>query len=161
TMLENIDLSKEVSKDEYKKAKADADLKLAELQREVKALGIPVIIVFEGWSAAGKGTLINELILPLDPRGFNVYSIRPPSEEEQAHPFLWRFWQRIPMSGRFAIFDRSWNRRVVAERVEGGVKGKQLQQGFEDVKSFERQLAVEGYVIIKFFLHISKGEQKK
>src|SRR3954454_23986796 len=102
-MLENIDLTRKLDKAEFKRMKDEADLKLADLQREVKALGIPVIIVFEGWSAAGKGTLINELILPLDPRGFNVYSIRPPSEEEQAHPFLWRFWQRIPMSGRFAI----------------------------------------------------------
>ena len=90
-MLKNIDLSREVAKAEYKRLKGDADLKLAELQRQVKALGIPVIIVFEGWSASGKGTLINRLILPLDPRGFTVYSASGPTEEERFYPFLWQF----------------------------------------------------------------------
>src|SRR5260221_8380566 len=90
-MLTNVDLSREVAKAEYKRLKADADLKLADLQRQVKALGIPVIVVFEGWSASGKGTLINELILPLDPRGFTVHSASGPTEEEAFYPFLWRF----------------------------------------------------------------------
>src|SRR5438132_1696197 len=78
-MLKNIDLTREIPKAEYKGLKAEADLKLAALQRQAKALGIPIIVVFEGWSAAGKGTLINELILPLDPRGFSVYSARGPT----------------------------------------------------------------------------------
>lgn len=159
-MLENIDLDREVSKTDYKKAKDELDLQIADLQRRTKALGIPVVILFEGWSAAGKGTLINELILPLDPRGFNVYSTRMPTEEEAFHPFLWRFWKRLPTRGRTAIFDRSWNRRIVADRVEGEVKGKQLTQAYEDIRSFERQLTSEGTVIIKFFLHISLKEQK-
>src|SRR5205823_2536665 len=115
-MLENIDLSRKVDKADYKRLKDEADLKLAALQRQAKALHVPVLIVFDGWSAAGKGTLINQLILPLDPRGFNVYSHRGPTEEEQFHPFLWRFWQLTPTKGRIAIFDRSWNRRVVADR---------------------------------------------
>ena len=75
SMLKNIDLTREVPKADYKTLKGEADLKLAALQRQCKALGIPIIVVFEGWSAAGKGTLINEMILPLDPRGFSVYSI--------------------------------------------------------------------------------------
>jgi polyphosphate kinase 2 (PPK2 family) len=160
-MLKNIDLSREVAKAEYKRLKGDADLKLAALQRQVKALGIPVVVVFEGWSAAGKGTLINELILPLDPRGFTVHSASRPTEEEAFYPFLWRFWKRTPTRGRLAIFDRSWNRRVVTDRVEGQVKGKRLRQAFEDIRSFERQLADEGVVIAKCFLHISKKEQKR
>src|SRR5258708_3923695 len=160
-MLKNVDLSREVAKAEYKRLKGDADLKLADLQRQVKTLGIPVIFVFEGWSASGKGTLINELILPLDPRGFSVYSASGPTEEEAFYPFLWRFWKRTPTRGRLAIFDRSWNRRVVTDRVEGQVKGKQLRQAFEDIRSFERQLADDGVVIVKCFLHISKQEQKR
>src|SRR5260221_14523765 len=160
-MLKNIDLSREVAKAEYKRLKGDADLKLAALQRQGKALGIPVVVVFEGWSAAGKGTLINELILPLDPRGFTVRRPSGPTEEEAFYPFLWRFWKRTPTRGRLAIFDRSWNRRVVTDRVEGQVKGKRLRQAFEDIRSFERQLADEGVVIVKCFLHISKKEQKR
>jgi polyphosphate:AMP phosphotransferase len=160
-MLKNVDLSREIAKAQYKRLKADADLKLADLHRQVKALGIPVIIVFEGWSASGKGTLINQLILPLDPRGFTVYSASGPTEEERFYPFLWQFWKQTPTRGRLAIFDRSWNRRVVTGRVEGQVKGKQLRQAFEDIRSFERQLTDDGVVIVKCFLHISKHEQKR
>jgi polyphosphate:AMP phosphotransferase len=160
-MLKNIDLTREVPKAEYKRLKAEADLKLAALQRQSKALGIPIVVVFEGWSAAGKGTLINEMILPLDPRGFSVYSTRDPTEEDKFYPFLWRFWKRTPTRGRLAIFDRSWNRRVVADRVAGLMKGEQLRQAFDDIRSFERQLSDEGVVIVKFFLHISKSEQKR
>src|SRR6516164_2320816 len=158
-MLKNIDLSREVAKEEYKKLKGEADLKLAALQRQAKILGIPVIVVFDGWSASGKGTLINELILTLDPRGFTVYSARRPTEEEAFYPFLWRFWKRTPTRGRLAIFDRSWNRRVIADRIEKALKGQRLRQAFEDIRSFERQLTDEGMVIVKFFLHISKTEQ--
>ena len=160
-MLKNIDLTREVAKPEYKRLKAEADLKLAALQRQSKALGIPIIVVFEGWSAAGKGTLINEMILPLDPRGFSVYSTRDPTEEDTFYPFLWRFWKRTPTRGRLAIFDRSWNRRVVADRVAGLMKGESLRQAFDDIRSFERQLSDEGVVIVKCFLHISKSEQRR
>ncbi len=160
-MLENIDLKRKVSKKEYKEIKKDLDLKLAALQRRVKELRFPVIIVFQGWGAAGKGTLINELILPLDPRGFTVYSTLPPNEEERLRPFLWRFWNRTPPRGRLAIFDRSWYQRVLRDRISGEVKGSDLKETFRDIRSFERQLADDSYVIIKFFLHISHREQKK
>lgn len=160
-MLKDIDLSREVAKEEYQRLKGEADLKLAALQRQAKILGIPVIVVFEGWSASGKGTLINEMILPLDPRGFTVYSARGPTEEEAFYPFLWRFWKRTPTRGRLAIFDRSWNRRVVRDRVEGRVTGRGLRQAFEDICAFERQLSDDGVVIVKCFLHISKKEQKR
>ena len=160
-MLQNIDLSRTIDKASFKAQKTEADLKLGELQRTVKSLGIPTIILFEGWSASGKGTLINELILPLDPRGFTVYSTRTPTEEEAFYPFLWRFWKRTPTRGRIALFDRSWNRRVIADRIDQALKGQRLRQAFEDIRSFERQLTDEGMVILKFFLHISKTEQER
>src|SRR6516225_10472494 len=160
-MLQNIDLSRTIDKATFKSQKTEADLKLGDLQRTAKSLNIPTIILLEGWSASGKGTLINELILPLDPRGFTVYSARRPTEEEAFYPFLWRFWKRTPTRGRLAIFDRSWNRRVVNDRVEGQVTGKQLRQAFEDICGFERQLTDDGVVMVKFFLHISKKEQKR
>jgi AMP-polyphosphate phosphotransferase len=160
-MLKNIDLTREVSKADYKRLKSEADLKLAAIQRQTKALGIPIIVIFEGWSASGKGTLINEMILPLDPRGFSVYSAREPSAEDAFYPFLWRFWKRTPTRGRLAIFDRSWNRRVVADRVNGLIEGERLRQTFDDIRAFERQLSDDGMVIVKCFLHISKGEQKR
>ena len=160
-MLEQIDLSKKIQKAEYKTIMADLELKLGALQREAKDLGIPVIIVFEGWDAAGKGTLINRLLMSLDSRGFSVYPTNPPNEEERMRPFLWRFWTKTPERGRIAIFDRSWYRRVLGERVDRVVKRKVWLQAYEEIKSFERQLADDGNVIIKFFLHITQREQKR
>ena len=160
-MLRNINLSRRVTKQAYKSQKEKLESRLIMLQRRTLDLGIPVIVVFEGWDAAGKGTLINELILPLDPRGFIVHSALPPNEEERLRPFLWRSWTRTPARGRWAIFDRSWYRRVLNERVDDEVKGVALAQAYEDIVSFERQLADDGNVIIKFLLHISKEEQKK
>ncbi len=160
-MLDAIDLSRKIAKSDYKQAVDEMEIRLGQLQRRTKELGIPVVIVFEGWAAAGKGTLINELILPLDPRGFTVHSTLAPNEEEALRPFLWRFWTRTPAAGRQAIFDRSWYRRVLRERLEGDGEEQDLGQAFEDIRSFERQLADDGAVIVKFFLHISKKEQKK
>jgi polyphosphate:AMP phosphotransferase len=160
-MLEQIDLSRKVTKKEYKAEIEELEIRLAFLQREAKRLGVPVIIVFEGWDAAGKGTLINNLILPLDPRGFSVYSTLPPNEEEALRPFLWRFWIRTPARGRTALFDRSWYRKVLIDRTEQGFSEAELGNAFRDIRAFERQLVNDGNVIIKFFLHISKDEQKK
>jgi polyphosphate:AMP phosphotransferase len=160
-MLERIDLSREVEKAEYKAAKPDLELRLAALQRQALEQKVPVIIVFEGWGASGKGTLINDLIMPLDPRGFKVHSISAPNAEESMRPFLWRFWLRTPARGRTAIFSHSWYRRVLNERVDGAIKGKTLRQSYHDICSFERQLSDDGAVIVKFLLHISKKEQKK
>ena len=160
-MLENIDLSRKIGKDEYKKGIEDLRLKLAALQRRLTELKIPVIVVFEGLSAAGKGTLINELILPMDPRGFQVVSSGAPNEEEQLRPFLWRYWTRTPAGGRQAIFDRSWYRRVLADRVNGEVSPTEVRQAFEDIRNFERTLADDGNVIVKLWLHISRKEQAR
>ena len=160
-MLENVDLSVKVSKAEYKSLADEMVLKLGALQRRAHELNIPVSIVFEGWNAAGKGTLINNLIQPLDPRGFTVHSMLPPNKQERMFPFLQRFWCCTPAAGCLAIFDRSWYRRVLEDRVDGVVKGAALKQAYRDICSFERQLADDGNVIIKFFLHIAKKEQKR
>ena len=115
-MLEQIDLTKSIVKKEYHEKIDRLETRLAELQRECRTLGIPVIIVFEGFGAAGKGVQINRLIHPLDPRGFQVFAISGESEDEKMHPFLWRFWTKTPARGRIAIFDRSWYRKVLVDR---------------------------------------------
>ncbi|MCX7011391.1 MAG: phosphate--AMP phosphotransferase [Candidatus Sumerlaeota bacterium] len=160
-MFETIRLSQKVDKEQYKKAMPELEAKLGELQRQAKDLKIPILVLFEGWDAAGKGTLINELLLCLDPRGFNVQITLPPNEEERLRPFLWRFWTRTPEKGRIAIFDRSWYRRVLVERVDGLVKKSVWASAYDEIESFERQLTDDGLVLIKFFLHISQKEQKK
>lgn len=160
-MLENVDLSCRTAKAQFKSEMPGLEIKLAKLQRQIRDMNIPVILVFEGWDAAGKSTLINELIQPLDPRGFSVYNAHPANEEETMRPFLWRFWTHTPERGRITVFNRSWYRRLLDDRVDGAVRKTELEHSFEDVRAFERQLAEDGNVIIKFFLHISKEEQKR
>lgn len=153
-MLEKIDLTKTVKKQDFKKRVDSLRKKLGILQRTTKDMEIPAIILFEGWDAAGKGTLMNELIWPLDPRGFQVYNIGEPSKEALLWPHLFTFWEMTPPKGRMSIFNRSWYRRML-EPMKGD------QGVLEDILSFERQLTDSGTLIIKFFLHISKKEQKK
>ena len=160
-MLEQIDLTKKMKKEEYKERMEAMTPQLAKLQRECKALGIPVMIVFEGFGAAGKGVQISKLISALDPRGFHVHAIDGESKDEQLRPFLWRFWTKTPEKGRIAIFDRSWYRRVLVDRFDGITTAKELGYAYEEINSFERQLTDGGYVIIKLFLAIDKKEQKK
>lgn len=157
-MLQTIDFNSALSPSILHTDFCALKIKLGELQRKYKDLGIPVIIVFEGWKASGKGTLINKLMLNLDPRGFTVYPILPASEEEQYRPYLWRFWTKTPPKGRIALFDHSWYAEVVEQRVTGNKKG---DEQYREILSFERQLADSGVVMMKFFLHVTKKEQKK
>ena len=160
-MLEKIDLSKKVEKKTYRRVMDEAEEKLGLLQRECKDAGIPVILVFEGMGAAGKGVQINRLIQALDPRGFDVYACDRPTEDEQMRPFLWRYWTKTPAKGRIAVFDRSWYRSVQVDRFDGLTREDKLGDAYQDILSFEKQLCDDGTVIMKFFLYIDKDEQKK
>ncbi|MEG0566324.1 MAG: polyphosphate:AMP phosphotransferase [Hungatella sp.] len=135
--------------------------RLGQLQRDCKDAGIPVMIVFEGMGASGKGVQINRLIQSLDPRGFSVYASDQSNNEERMRPFLWRFWIKTPAKGRITIFDRSWYRRVQIDRFNGETPDLEMPGAYQDILSFERQLSDDGTVIIKLFLYISKEEQKK
>ncbi|MBD3307418.1 phosphate--AMP phosphotransferase [candidate division KSB3 bacterium] len=160
-MLEQVDLAKKIPKKDYKAIVPELELRLGALQREARDLQIPILIVFEGWDAAGKGTLINRLIQTFDPRGCIVHPISAPNEEEQLRPFLWRFWIKTPEKGRIAVFDRSWYGRLLVERVDEIVSAPEWKRAYNEITAFERQLADDGTLILKFFLHISKKEQKK
>ena len=160
-MLELIDLDQAISKEDYDKQFPLLERELGECQRLARAAGVPVIIVFEGWDASGKGTIINRLAQAIDPRGFKVHSILPPDKAERFHPWMWRFWNKLPAAGDWAIFDRSWYRRVLEGSVEEAVGKREVLQAGEDIRQFEQQLADSGAVIVKFWLHISKREQKK
>lgn len=154
-MLEKIDLSRKLDKEEYKRIAPLLRERLGELQRKAKDAGIPVMILFEGWEASGKGTLMNQLILPLDPRGFRVHYVAATAENPQNvyWPPMRRFWEITPPRGRIGIYSHSWYRQIM-DREDTIVS-------YEDISSFERQLAQDGNVIVKLFLHISKKEQKK
>jgi len=160
-MLEKVDLTKSLSKPEYKARLPYQRNRLYDLQKACWDAGIPSVIVFEGWDAAGKGTSINLLTQRLDPRGFKLYPIQAPRTFETHLPWLWRFWQKLPNYGQMAIFDRSWYGRVLVERMEGLTPEAEWRKAYQDIVDFERTVADDGYVICKFFLHISKKEQKK
>lgn len=160
-MLEKIDLSRKAEKEVYRQAKETYGPRLGLAQRRLKEAGIPVLILFDGMDAAGKGTQINRLIQFLDPRGFDVYASSRVTEDEAMRPFLWRFWTLTPENGRIAVFDRSWYRKVREDRFEGKTAKKELAEAFRDICSFEKQLTDSKAVIIKLFLYISREEQKK
>ena len=160
-MLDKVDLSKKMDKKEYGRLRCELEPRLGSLQRQAKRMGVPIVLVFEGWGASGKGVQLNELILGLDPRGYTVYSLGEPTAEEKARPHLRRYWIRTPEKGRIAIFDRSWYRRVLVERVEEHVREAEWLRAYEEINAFEKQLADDGCIVIKLFLHISKQEQKK
>lgn len=160
-MLENIDLSQVITNEEYKENMKTLQVELGELQRKAWELKIPIIIVFEGWHASGMGEDINRFILPLDPRGFDFHTMTRPCYEERHKPFLLRFWSRIPIKGRIGIFDRSWYSRAIIELFGKEKNEAALEKTLEEITYFERQLADDGYLILKFFLHISEKEQKE
>jgi polyphosphate kinase 2 (PPK2 family) len=160
-MLEKIDLTRKLPKEEYKTLIPRLQRRLYDLEKACWDADVPSIIIFEGWDAAGKGTSINLLTSRLDPRGFKLHPIQAARTFETHLPWLWRFWLKIPNYGEMAIFDRSWYGRVLVERVEGLTLVQEWRKGYRDIVDFERTLADDGYVIVKFFLHISKKEQKR
>ncbi|MCL1878967.1 MAG: polyphosphate:AMP phosphotransferase [Defluviitaleaceae bacterium] len=161
-MLFGINPEQHMEKDEYKETLSLLEDRLTELQQRVRDAGLRVVIVFEGWSAAGKGTQISRLVNPLDPRYFDVRTTGKNSEEKQMRPFLWSFWTYLPPSGQIVIMDKSWHRLILPE-CSGTWKLSNMEtHGFYfDVNAFERQLADDGYLIIKLFLHIGKDEQSR
>jgi polyphosphate:AMP phosphotransferase len=160
-MFERYDLEKKTDDKTYEKSMAPLQEQLGVLQRSLRDHKIPTIIVIEGWNASGITMVIHELIHSLDPRGFSMHSIGNPSDEERAHPLLWRFWVRTPLKGRIAIFARSWYSRALAEHISGIDWKTGMKRSIASINNFERQFSDDGAVIIKFFLHINKEEQKK
>lgn len=135
--------------------------KLNLLQQKIKEAKIPVIILFEGWGASGKGHIIGKVIKSLDPRDFKVYTIGEISGDEKRFPKMKRFWAKIPERGKISIFDRSWYRDVSISRVEDKLSKKEIDRCFDEIQTFERQLCDDGYIILKFFLRLSKEEQRE
>jgi len=160
-MLETVDLTKKLPKPTYSKVMAELQEKLRGLQYLAKEAEVPVIICLEGWDTAGKGMVIKKLTEKLDPRMFRVIPGSPPTELESRYHFLWRYQMALPNDGEAVIFDHSWYGRVLVERVDKVIKKKEWRQAYEEINQFERWLADDGQVLMKFWMHISKAEQKK
>jgi polyphosphate kinase 2 (PPK2 family) len=164
--LDELDLSLRLSSEEEARRLEVAQKRLLQLRLlagglvgETGQLGPPVCVVFEGWDASGKGGCIKRLVAPLDPRHVRVAQFAAPTYDEKRHHFLWRFWPALPGWGGMAVLDRSWYGRVLVERVERFATKAQWSRAYDEILEFERTLAVEGMVIIKFWMHLTAKEQ--
>jgi polyphosphate kinase 2 (PPK2 family) len=160
-MLESVDLKKKLTKSGYEKQMRELQERLRKLQYEARDAQIPIIMCLEGWDSAGKGNIVKKLTERLDPRLFRVVSGKPPTILEQRYHFLWRYQVALPNDGEMAVLDHSWYGRVLVERVDRIVKKSLWAEAYSQINEFERWLADDGQIIIKFWLHISKKEQKK
>lgn len=149
------------SKEQYRKKLKKAQELMLQVQQAYYHQGKRAIIIFQGWDAAGKGGAIRRITEKLDPRGYRVYPISSPTDEEQGKHYLYRFQTRLPKPGAIAIFDRSWYERVLVERVEGFASPFEWQRAYQEINEYERMLIDDGVRIIKVFMHISKAEQLK
>jgi AMP-polyphosphate phosphotransferase len=162
-MLEKLQLERRLSREQYEKQKLMHQLQLRELCYQLYLRKRALVVVFEGWDAAGKGGAIRRITAHLDPRGYEVFAIAAPSGEDKTHHYLYRFWRRLraPDEKQVLIFDRSWYGRVLVERVEGFCAEGEWKRGYREINEFERQLADNGMIVVKFWMHISQDEQLK
>lgn len=134
-------------------------LKMLRIQQGIFHRKDRVVIIFEGFDAAGKGGAIRKLTEVLDPRSLRVIPIAAPTAEEQGTHWLYRFWKNLPPPGHITIFDRSWYGRVLVEKVEALTPSAKLKRAYEEINQFEAQLQNDGIQLIKIFLAITKDEQ--
>jgi len=164
--LGDVDLNLRLGGEEAERRLAEAQrrlltlrLQLAGLIGDDRRLGPPLLGLFEGWDASGKGGAIKRLVAPLDPRHVRVAQFAAPSEDEKRHHFLARFMSALPGWGGMAVLDRSWYGRVLVERVRGLASEAEWQRAYDDVAAFERMLAGDGTVLVNLWLQISAEEQ--
>ena len=159
TILDTVDLTKTVTRPEYRNKRSQYQGELSRLTRQARTAGVTSILLFEGWDAAGKGGVIRRITAALDPELYHVIPIAAPTEEERARHYLWRFWRYLPRAGRVLIFDRSWYGRVLVERVEALTPEAAWQRAYSEINDFEQQLCDHGISVLKFWLHIDPDEQ--
>lgn len=158
-MLERLDMNKKLTEKQYEDRIGELQVRLRELEFQVFKRQVPVLCVFEGWDAAGKGGAIKRVTEMLDPRGFTVSAYAAPRGEEKTHHYLWRFWRNLPRAGHVAVFDRSYYGRVLVERVEHFAHESEWRRAYREINEFEQHQDSSGTVICKFWLQISKQEQ--
>ncbi len=163
--LDAVDLSLRLSRREEAARLDAAQRRLQHLRLSTAGLlggetpGPPICVVMEGWDASGKGGAIRRLVANLDIRHYRVAFFAKPTQVEKAHQYLWRFWPALPAWGEMTIFDRSWYGRVLVERVEGFATDEEWGRAYGEIVTFERHLAADGMILVKFWLEISHDEQ--
>lgn len=159
-MFETAEVGRKVSKDEFKERSRVLRQKLLRAQDEMRDAGFPVFVVFAGVDGAGKGQTVNVLNKWMDPRWISTYAFDDPSDEENGRPVAWRYWRRFPADGRIGMFLRAWYSRPILAKVDGG-SSEAFETMLETIAASEKAIADDGAVIIKFWMHLGKKQQKK
>jgi polyphosphate kinase 2 (PPK2 family) len=163
--LGDVDLTARLPKAEAKEQLHAAQQRLVHLrlllggQIGPGTIGPPLLVLFEGWDASGKGGAIKRLVDHLDPRHVRVAQFAAPTHTEKRHHFLWRFWPVLPGWGGMAVLDRTWYGRVLVERVEGFATEEAWRRAYQEIVDLETTLAAEGTIVVKFWVHLSPEEQ--
>jgi polyphosphate kinase 2 (PPK2 family) len=160
-MLDGIDLTRKLSEKAYWKRVTAHQIRLRALHFRMYEKQVPVLAMFEGWDAAGKGGAIKRITETLEPRGYTVSSFAAPRGEEKTHHYLWRFWRVLPRTGHLGIFDRTYYGRVLVERAESFCSEAEWGRAYREINEFEAHQSSFGMVICKFWLHMSKEEQMR
>ena len=163
-MLDFVNLEEKLPREVYKQQLPAKQLRLLQLQRTLREACLGTLVVFEGWDAAGKGRVIRKLTEPLEPRGFELEWVREPRSRHEPMPWMWRFWRSIPAHGAMTIYDHSWYWRALVEKQEAAESRKRRHpwlDALRDIALFERLLVDERYLVVKFFLHIDRAEQRR
>jgi AMP-polyphosphate phosphotransferase len=163
--LAKVDLGTKLKKSEAEEELLRAQERLVHLrlllggQIGPREIGPPLLVLFEGWDASGKGGAIKRLVDQLDPRHARVAQFAAPTYDEKRHHFLWRFWPVLPGWGGMTVLDRTWYGRVLVERVEGFAPENAWRRAYGEIVDLETSLAAEGTILVKFWMHVSPAEQ--
>jgi polyphosphate kinase 2 (PPK2 family) len=158
--LEKFVDSKSVEKSVYESVEKDIQERLYLLFSEAHKQQLGTLIALEGFAGAGKGELLKAITTRLDPRKVRVHSM----EDDQVYshfPFMYQFWQKLPPFGETTIYEGSWYRKLIVDRIDKKISKKQFLKSINSILQFEEMISKEKYIIFKFFLNISPKEQKK
>lgn len=139
----------------------EAKSRLERLQTRIKENKLPILVLLEGWGAAGKGSVLGRVIKNIDPRFFDVATMEKATEAELRRPFLYRYFAKIPEEGKFMFLDGGWMTEVTNGLLHKELSHKEYEKRLSSIKCFERQLADNGYLVLKFFFQIGEKEQKR
>ena len=157
--LDKISHDLALQREDYRAKKKELQAELYRLENLMYRARVPLIVMFEGWDAAGKGGAIKRVAQSLDARSYTIVPSPAPTKPELAHPHLWRYWTRIPKAGHVGLFDRSWYGRVLVERVEEITPPEDWARGYDEINEFEYDLFEWGAILIKFWVNVSSDEQ--
>src|SRR5215813_6949627 len=161
-MLESAEVGHRISKKEYEREEPKLREALLNAQWNLSQSGKgPVLLIISGVEAGGRGETANKLTEWMDPRHIRVVAFGPRTGDELVRPLPWRYWRALPAKGRVGIFMNAWYNEALAAHLSGRTSARRLDLQLESIRHHERMLTEEGLVLLKFWIHLSKGDQKR